>query len=491
MTRIKYLMVCAAALSLVSCETNAQTDAELTGDEVTDVTDTDPIAQPASRALHLSMNDVSILVPAPETPQDITQNILRLTDFEPDRVLPEDRFQQVMQIVTGPSMITTPAGELQVDAGKVVKAPGTQSIFPIEARIGFPGQNLRQDWALAGIRIDPGAPGLSSDTFNTFGKSPQIRLTLQPINAQGNNVKITDGSLHLVYAFHGADDLAKVAQCPLHNSADMDGFSDAMDDLIAIKTKMATNHNIDTDGKPLSIHPAFATAGSVFKEELRVFLNTHLTPDRLFAVSIAAIPENAPEPWVFVAMQQHPVSGRIEAVPSPATIQPGPMPTFGQMISFVDRPQVQPAPATRNRQAVDCLMNFPGPVPAQLVNAGVSTSTVFDFNDPDILGISATVADPVRSHFFNTDCVSCHTETRKEIDMNVSTPQQIAAQSNIDPAVLPDGQWNVRAFGWFPGFPARASGAHETATRRAATETKEVLECFETDNWHRADVSCL
>lgn len=477
--RVIKVLAAASVLVFTGCDTSATSDQ-------TDPDVTNPNNPVVSRKLDLDLNDVSILFPAPETPGDVQTNILTLTDFDADRVLPEPMFREVMALITGPSTITIRQGEdlveVPVDAGAI---PGTSR------RIRFPGENRRADWALAGLRIDPGAPGLTKDVFDVFGKSPQIRLTLQPINEQNGRVSITDGSLHLVYAFHDTKDLT--AACNLHNRADMDGFSDAVADVVKIKQMLKADHGIETDGRDLGVHPAFddEDSAAALRASLREFLNDHLTTDRLFAVSAAGIPLPAPEPWVFVAMQQNPLSGRIEAVPSPAIIQPGPAANFAQMISFIDTPKIQPKPATSNNLPIGCSFNQPGQVPVQIAGAGVSTATVFDEGDRAITDIAAVISDPTKSHFFNTDCVSCHTETRKEIDMARSTAGLIGASSRIDPDVIPDGQWNVRAFGWFPGFPPRAAGAHETVTRRAATETLEVVHCFETENWHRADRSCL
>jgi len=436
-----------------------------------------------SKAISFSANDVSILFPAPKSPAELNSKILRLTDFRSDRVLPEALFQEVMALITGPSTLTTPNGSLNIDAGAI---PGTGR------RINFPGQNRRSDWVLAGIRIDPGAPGLSEDIFNVFGKSPQIRLILQPVSQSNDVINVTDGSLHLVYAFHGPDNPTARASCILHNTPDMANFENAVDDLKTIKDNFQTNHGILTDGRPLGIHPATTTAGPEFRIAIRDYLNEYLTTDRLFAVSVAGIPLPNPEPWVFVAMQKSPFSGKIEAVPGPAIVQPGPLPNFGQMISFIDSPQIVPSPATHNLQSIDCDINRTGSMPTQISGAGFSTATVFDEGGRNISQIASVIADATKSHFFNTDCISCHTETRKEIDMGQSSAAIIGAQTNIDPSVIPKEQWNVRAFGWFPGFRDQLdAGAHETVTRRTANETAEVIECFHTDNWHKVDEACL
>jgi hypothetical protein len=76
------------------------------------------------------------------------------------------------------------------------------------------------------------------------------------------------------------------------------------------------------------------------------------------------------------------------------------------------------------------------------------------------------IADPAKSHFFNTDCVSCHTET-----LRVKELLNVSEIPGIDPAALPSDPWDVRNFGWPPAErPVRA-----IVTRRAAAETAAVV----------------
>ena len=112
------------------------------------------------------------------------------------------------------------------------------------------------------------------------------------------------------------------------------------------------------------------------------------------------------------------------------------------------------------------------------------------------------VADPARAHFFNTDCLSCHTETRREIDAAADpgkTSDAIAAAEGIDPAAMPRGpedsnpdfdKWNVRAFGWFPGFNPPGARAHATVVRRTARETAEVVACLNSGTWRDPSLPC-
>lgn len=429
-----------------------------------------------------SPNDVSILFPGPETQSDMDK-VIRLTDFDNNRVLPQNLFDQTMRLVTQETTLTTPGGPIPVNVGAIQTRNG-QTI-----QIGVADSISRSDWVISGIRIDPGAPGLTQEVFDVFGKSPQIRLVLQPVQNMNGTITVTDASLHLVFAFHGPKDTSNI--CRLHNVPDMDGFSRAVMDLKGIKDQFAAApHNINTDGVALNVHPAFASAGAEFTQALKDYLNTHLTTNRLFAVSMAGIPQRAPEPWVFVALQKNQQTGNIEPVPSPAIDQSGPLPKFGQMLSFLPPRGVFPAAATRNRQPIDCRMNFGLPSQPE-PTAGLSTTLLFANQANNTAEVGLVVSDPKASHFFNTDCVSCHTETRRELDAGTSA-LSIGTQADIDPAVLPNSIWNVRAFGWFPPVTfAGTTTLHETITRRTATETEEVVECFHTTKWKSMTESCL
>ena len=90
-----------------------------------------------------------------------------------------------------------------------------------------------------------------------------------------------------------------------------------------------------------------------------------------------------------------------------------------------------------------------------------------------------TIADPRRSHVFNTDCVSCHTETPVFQQRLRDDPIQ-----GIDPNALPrDNLHNTRAFGWAPVLNVRSSSldtvkadtVKATVSRRTACETAKVV----------------
>ncbi len=193
------------------------------------------------------------------------------------------------------------------------------------------------------------------------------------------------------------------------------------------------------------------------------FVAKHLAPRRLFVLSVAALPPEAPETWIFLALQRDPETDGFREVAGPALAQPSRetgRPAFRQMLSFVSPRGVIPPRLTRNLAPVACLTNGLRArlgVPAR-EGEGVSTSPLFESNDAaEAQRVGLVIADPTRAHFFNTDCVSCRIETRREID-----------------AAGPAG-----------------AGAHETVVRRTARETAEVVDCLNHGDWRNLDALCV
>ena len=184
-------------------------------------------------------------------------------------------------------------------------------------------------------------------------------------------------------------------------------------------------------------------------------------------MAIMALDQSNPEPWIFVAMQKTPVG----FVPVPNPVLDGKQ--VAQMLSFVDASHILPVPRNNNRNPITCRhAAFQNPPLPASDRRGVSTALIFDngVSGASARAIFEDIADPKISHFFNTDCVSCHTETRKEMD-----DFGLTHVPGVDPRVLPQESWNVRNFGWFPSF-FRPGVVEPTVTRRTATETAEVVE---------------
>ena len=102
-----------------------------------------------------------------------------------------------------------------------------------------------------------------------------------------------------------------------------------------------------------------------------------------------------------------------------------------------------------------------------------------------ILEIMDTLVDPDASHMFNTDCVSCHTETWLGINLLKGNSH---IKEDIDKLLLPDQIWNVRGFGWFP----RTRGpAQPTLSHRVGRETFAVLNFINERCLPRPEATCL
>jgi hypothetical protein len=415
-------------------------------------------AQPATAPKPLSANDVSILFPAPKNQGDLA-NLIALSDLSgptgaptKSRVWSAEDFDRFIALATDSSQVSG-------------------SSF----RIRLPDEVKRiEAWFVSGIRIDPGAPGLSPAIIAQFGQLPQIRFIVQPVTARANGgVNVHDIAGHLIFNFAASAEPPLGNNCLPRPKPDMVAFQAIVRDFTDLRDRLANGQiggtNIDTAGKPLNVHPGFSGASAKpFRDAIVTALEKHLASPRLTAMAIMGLA--APEPWIFLAMQKNsrvnpPAFG---AVPGPTLegLQ------FAQMLSFRGGDMVVPEPATNNQNPITCKSNaIPVPAFPKTERKGVATAELFKRTVPDarLKEITDIIADPAKSHFFNTDCISCHTDTRRAMDR---FPNLTVAGVAKD--VLPKDDWNVRNFGWFTSF-LRGGPAEPTVTRRTATETAEVV----------------
>lgn len=418
--------------------------------QVVDAASAQPPTVPA-----LAADDVSILFPFPRQPEDFAKLIAVRDLIVPNAqdltkhnlVWPSAAFSQLLSIAAGPA----------------AQVNGTQIGLPPEAK-------TIDGWFISGIRIDAGAPGLSNDIRAQFGQSPEIRLIIQPVKRDANGIPVVDDiAVHLIFDFRTTT-LSGPAQtgCLPEPNPDLAAFSAIVGDLVDMRTRLASGqlgNKVVTAGRPLGVHPALADATTElnFRNEIVAFLERHISGDRLNAMAIAGVPAGAPAPWIFLSMAKAP-SGSFVPVPSP-TLDGG---QFAQMLLPLGTVQrVVPVPHTNNLNPITCL-NAAAPAGLPIVKrTGVATADLFTSPPPSSDKAKQTldiIADPSKSHFFNTDCASCHTETRRAMEL-----MQGATFPGIDPAALPHGLWDVRNFGWSP------DDNQATVTRRTATETAAVV----------------
>jgi hypothetical protein len=423
--------------------------------------------QPPPAVQPLSANDVSWLFPAPTQAADLA-NLIAVRDITTpnpqdatrrDPVWSDAAFKQFLDIVDSQFS--------QVVAGS-------------QAKITLPQPAQTPDaWFVAGIRIDAGAPGFSPDIRAEFGQLPEIRLIIQPIikNPDGSP-KVLDIAGHLIFDFVILPPpLPPPTDCFPRFQPDTDKFNSVVTDVVALRAKLTSGqlggHAVSTAGVPLGVHPGLAdpAVANSLRNEMLAFLERHLTAQgsgSLGSMAIAGLPAGAPAPWIFLSLLgDH--AGHFGPAHGPTldgNLQ------FAQMLNAANvNPRVVPEPHTNNLNPITCKNAAVSPTSLPIAQRnGVATFTVFATPPPSAdqtKQILDTVADPTKSFFFNTDCISCHTETRLTMEL-----PNFKGIPGINPAVLHDDPWDVRNFGW--GNTGKA-GMQPTVTRRTANETAAVV----------------
>jgi hypothetical protein len=398
------------------------------------------------------VNDVSFLWPPPTTKEDVDALVAGDTKTDDGSPLwPTAAFQAVLQRVK-----ETAVANLGGGASKIRFDDGVEDAFKKAAT-----------WKVVGFRVDPSAPGGHPDLVKQFGAMPQLRLILQPVTIDAGRIRVHDFAAHLVFGYF-------TGPAALPFTPDRDKFREIVADLAALKAASTR----PTEGR-LGVHPALKTRDAGFASQVKAFLARHTSPSRsrLFAISFMGV--EVPEPWIFLAMR----------VAADGTIVEAPQRTLGgkpaQMLAFLNTPRAQPVPVTTN---VD---------PA--AGKGVSTGVLFandvlgTLDAPALPGLARPlhrdipdlVANPQRAHFFNTDCVSCHTESTRRDLLQIPEGDKAfrfavaAGVSSVDPNVLPKSAWNVRNFGWFQRGSSGPTLA--TVTMRAANEAAESVDLINRD----------
>jgi hypothetical protein len=413
----------------------------------------------------LSADDVSWLFPPPSIAADLpkgiaVKDIVSSQDGNP--VWSATAFAQFVGIASGdPDKMT----------GGVTSQP---------MGIDLPASVRNVDaWQIAGVRIDAGAPGLSKSIVAEFGQSPQIRLILHPVTVnRDGTLTVHDIAAHLIFSFELQPPEQRDASkqdCLPKIRPDLTAFRPIVADAAALRDKLSVGgfggQKILTAGAPLGVHPGLsnaATEASV-RDAMKAFLISHLTSSHLSAMSVTGLGNDGQgQPWIFLSMLFDPLKGAFVPVPGP-TLQKL---QFAELLNPRNvQPRVVPMPVTNNIAPTTCESAAMGK-PTVPVEGRIGMSTAGFFADTRATQAKAMlvadhVADASASHFFNTDCVSCHTETRIAMRALGST-----SFNGIDGAALPGGDWDVRNFGWGPGKDGKPQA---TVTRRTASETAVVV----------------
>ncbi len=403
----------------------------------------------------LDLNDVSWLWPVPQTEADVDGLIAMdsLKDSTGAAIWSDQHFGELLQVAESDD---AKVGDKKIRLKPALKSKGT--------------------WKIAGIRIDPSAPGANEATVEKLGSSPQIRLIVQPVTKDNGKAVVHDFAVHMVFSFaangqRGVPDKVK--------------FKSILEGVDALK-KRCTDNGVSTSG-PLGVHPGLSANVAGLGTAMREFLSTHLADKNLTAMAIMGLPNDF-EPWIFVALSPSPNGfKRVPFLPS-------------QMLSFVPPEGVSPAPVVNNLNPIASELF----VSDAAMRKGVATAVLFadglNMDELAIVGKDAAgsnvldaivknqdipdiVANPTKSHFFNTDCVSCHTESQRRVLLQLPASVFAFQVHGNSPKVADDciskHHWNVRNFGWFPDALDSQRLTVPTVTQRTANESAEVVEFIE------------
>jgi hypothetical protein len=390
-----------------------------------------------------------------------------------------------------------------------------------DERIVLPDEVMSKSvWYVTAVRFDPSAPGFSQEIHEKLGQELQIRLIVQPVTRNKDGTfKVHDIAAHLVYEFNaGYEPRPEADKDCFPKPRPDDGLSRMVaQELVDLRTRLGGSDL--TAGKPLGVHPALAgpATAAAARRGLKALLERHLSASRLGFMTITAIGktptgEDVPK-WFFLGMinlrgvharvfqmfqiRQPRNSSQLHAreyfIPMTAPALDGAQYTemyFGAPHGFPgnlgSRDIVVPTPHPNNDYrndhdefAITCHNGanaVPGPPLGQRI--GYSTADVIErwpFDRPDrpdvvrdrMMAVFNRIIDRDKSHSFNTDCVSCHTETPLYRDrLHKTVP-------GIDPSTVPtDNLYNMRIFGWFPvQLNDGSSCVRPAASRRARNET--------------------
>ena len=282
-----------------------------------------------------------------------------------------------------------------------------------------------------------------------------------------------DTAAHLIFDF--VRGTPPPATCPLRADPDLGLFRGVVSDAADIRTRLAAGQfggaKVRTAGLPLGVHPGLANPATAapLTEAMKALLERRIAHAHLNSMAMMGLPAGQHAPWIFLSMRLDPAgAGQFDPVPGP-TLDGS---QFAMMLQPVGQtPRVAPTPHPNNLEPITCMNAAFGPAALPIASRrGRSTSDIFGDGPQDpakVRAIVNLVADPTRSHFFNTDCISCHTETRRDMEL-----LHLTSSPGLSPGVMPQSPYNVRNFGW---SPPSGGVSQSTATRRAAAETNAVV----------------
>ncbi|MFO0679917.1 MAG: hypothetical protein U0169_25565 [Polyangiaceae bacterium] len=383
------------------------------------------------------VNDVSILFPKDSNGEPQPSIKMSDKDGAGSEFFPQGTFDQVIKFAKG----------------------GVDGQAATNPRIGFQrGMDDRANWRVVGMRFDPCAPTtkIAGDpVLNAVGITEcivQVRLIAQPIISKRD----VDTTAHLVFNLGTKSALEKAAP------GSFAALQTRVVNLLRGIRDASATAGAPTVGRTLGVHPGLAKDPANVGTLVRQFIDeTAGASSKLEAAGVSVksvafmgLIGGSFEPWVFFAGRVVPGTGW----------QPLPMPAFPaskqmhQKLSFIDSQHVIP---------VSELPKSTAPLFENSASGGATEAKLaFEIDHPEDI------------HFFNMDCVSCHTTASRVINLGIkSTSDRHRVPNGITGYVTRENAqgstWNVRNFGYFGGKP--------TVSSRTATETVGVVQFMNTE----------
>ena len=387
----------------------------------------------ARKAGGLDVNDVSILFPLPKKPDDISRMLpINFVNEDGKAPISPGLFQ---------SLFKHHDYEVEVDGKKTRRVSGASFTGkdrnePGHRPTDFGPYDQINDWKIIAMRFDPCA---ATPTNNLLGHGPrevrtsfdpsscllQLRLTAQPILPSSREIQDfrgpvlgSDNALHLLFTLDEAQAKALYA--------DLLKFKESCGDV--------------TSAMPLMIHPCL----KIESQDQGINGPQHTEIQRLikaYAKQLVAIAmmatHDGDDPWVFM-------NGRIESgtfihLPIAAVHKDDPKTlTIGQNGNVVE-PFSNGFYQQINLQSLADFKTLvrvaPVPIPSKVNHSlleeyNLSEAFKADGADTKSLHKVTAIENPLRTDFFSTDCVSCHTSSTVSLYIR---EKQVKAVYDLDP----------------------------------------------------------
>lgn len=369
----------------------------------------------------VDVNDIAFMFPVPSRSADLA-DLISVADLRSSKdnmpIFPESDFRKLVELSES---------SVSVVGSRRIKFKESAKVYSA--------------WKIAGLRYDP------------IATIPQVRLIVQPVEEENGSVTVLEETFHLVFMFPpGIPTDVKPEDNPLLRTA--------LDDLIKVR-QFCYDAGVVTRGQ-LDVHPCLEKKVKGFSKQITQFLESNLHVSQMNAGAIMGLHDGGPEPWILIAYFRG-QDGNFSALPSPGLGGESDPPRMAQMLSFLPGDKtLEPAITNTNRST--------GPDR----RLGVSIEDLFEANprldDFATIGVDENgkkildteirnrdipdfIANPKFAEFFNTDCITCHSEATRRAILKLPESKFAYKQpegiSGFDPKDSPDDRRNLRQFGWF------------------------------------------